>query len=46
MKRVAGAVLARLGSVILAFCAWFAVSELVPASVKMRQTGPRSGWEL
>jgi hypothetical protein len=46
VKRVAGTVLVGLGVVVLAFCAWFAVSELVPAYVKMRQTGDGAAFGL
>lgn len=35
-----------LGVVVLAFCAWFAVSELVPAYVKMRQAGDGAAFGL
>lgn len=46
VKRVAGAVLAGLGAVMLAFCAWFAVFELIPAYVKMRQSGDGAAFGL
>lgn len=46
VKRVAGAVLAGLGVVMLAFCVCFAVFELLPAYVKMRQTGDGAGFGL
>jgi hypothetical protein len=46
VKRVAGTVLVGLGSFVSAFCAWFAVCELVPAYVKMRQTGDGAAFGL
>ncbi|MBC7294569.1 MAG: hypothetical protein H5T84_10835 [Thermoleophilia bacterium] len=45
-RRMGAGILVVLGTVLMAFCVWFAVSRLIPAYEKMIRTDDGAGFGL